>query len=58
MREMQSILTDVRHVCPLVSLFITQLNSASLYKSVCAIHDAVWGEHSWGPVEHCVKSGF
>jgi len=53
MHEMQSIVIDVRSVCLSLMLLI----SASLCKNGWTDQDAVWDEHSWEPVEHCVKSG-
>jgi len=54
MHEMQSILIDVCSICLSVCHvahlgFTVQkwLNRSS----------AVWGEHSWGPMEHCVRHG-
>jgi len=50
MHEMQPIATDVRGVCPSVCLSVRRISSASLCKKGQADQDAVWGEHSWGPL--------
>jgi len=56
--EMLTILTDVRGVCLSVSLSVTRLISALLCKNGWTDQDAVWGKHSRGPMEHCVRRGF
>jgi len=38
-------------------LSVTWLNSASLLKNGWTDQDADWGEHSWGPLEHCIRRG-
>jgi len=48
-REMQTIVTDDRGVCPSASLSVTRLKSASLRNNDWTDQDAVWGEDSWGP---------
>jgi len=56
-RVMQIIVTDVCSVCPSISLSVTRLNSALLFKNGWTDQDPIWCEHSWGPKEHCVKMG-
>jgi len=52
MHEIQTSVADVRGVCLSVCLSVTRLNSASLYENAWTDQDAVWGEHSWGPMGH------
>jgi len=47
----------VSGVCPSVCLSVTRLSSASLCKNGWTDQDPVWGEHSWGPKEHCFRWG-
>jgi len=53
MHKMQTIVTDDPGAC----LSVTRLNWASLCKNRWTDQDGVWGEHSWGPKEHCVQWG-
>jgi len=55
--EMQTIVTDVHGVCLSVRLPVTRLISASLCKNGWTDQDAVWGEHSSGSMENCIRHG-
>jgi len=55
MHEMLTIVTDVRGVCLTVCLSVTRFISASLYKNGWTDQDAVWDEHSWKFMKHCVR---
>jgi len=57
MHEMLTVLTGVRGVCLFVCLSVTRLISASLFKNGWTDEDAVLGEHSLWPMEHCVRRG-
>jgi len=58
MHKMQPSDTDVHGVCLSVSQSVIWLNSDSLCKNGWTDQDAIWGEHSWGPMEHCVLHGY
>jgi len=57
MHEMHTIVTDDHGVCLSVCLSVKRLNLASLCKNGRTHQDAVWGGHSRGPSEHCVRWG-
>jgi len=49
--------TVVASVCQSGCLSVMRLLSALLCKNGWTDHDTVWGEHTWGPMEHCVRRG-
>jgi len=53
------LVTDVCSVCQFVceSVCLIQLISSALCKNDWTDQDAVWGEHSWEPMEHYVRHG-
>jgi len=57
MHEMQSDLSDVCSICLSVCLSVTRIISASLCKSRWTDQNAVWDEHSWGPMKLGVRCG-